>query len=61
MSQQIEEQFNTIGQQMISRAERVKCDFGDFVAGLRSMKSEIEMRLMGAEEELENMNEEDEG
>lgn len=57
MRPEIEKQFQTIGEQMISRAERVRCEFDEFVEGLRHLKSELEMRLMGAEEELENMDE----
>jgi RNAse (barnase) inhibitor barstar len=49
------DQFLEIIERAILEAERINCDFGDFVDGLRDMHDELSTRLNLAEDELSNL------
>ena len=59
MRPEIEEQFQEISDQMIQRAERVRCDFEEFVEGLQLLYQGVQERWHGARDELESMDEEE--
>lgn len=52
MNDALEERFVKIAQRAIEDAEHVECDGADFVEGLKVIRSEIQSRLEGAEEEF---------
>lgn len=52
----LEEEFEAIAREAIESAEAVKCDFSDFVEGLKSIEIEIRERRSMAEEELRHLN-----
>jgi hypothetical protein len=44
--------FEEIASEAIAAAERIKCDFADFVEGLRTIESLIRERRVNVEDEL---------
>ena len=52
MREDIENKFDTIALQMVERAERVRCDFIEFIEGLEVIKREVDTRLEMARSEL---------
>lgn len=51
MNEKIEAQFQTLAEKLISDAEKIKCDHGDFVEGLELVSSFVSERLSLAHEE----------
>lgn len=56
------EQFEKLAEELVSRAEAVRCDFSDFVDGLEEIASALKVRIEMARDELGKMDDgDDEG
>ena len=55
MNKETEEAFERLGEKLISDAEAVKCEFAEFVEGLKDIESTVRDRRVFAEEELKGM------
>ncbi len=44
MNKQIEAEFETIAENVVSECERVRCDFGDFIEGLKDVEVSLRDR-----------------
>lgn len=55
MRKDVEKQFEDLSLQTVQKAERIRCDFEEFVDGLEDLWKNIHGRWIDAKSELEQM------